>query len=240
MTGTAAGRRAAAPRFARTDIESGLDAEGYAVLPGLLSPAECAALAGLYADDARFRSRVVMQRHNFGRGEYKYFACPLPDLVAALRSALYPPLAAVANRWNEALGSESRYPPDLGAWLERCHRAGQTRPTPLLLRYGEDDYNCLHQDLYGEEVFPLQATVLLSSPGRDFAGGEFVLVEQRPRMQSRAAVVPLELGDCVVFPVSRRPAQGSRGYHRVALRHGVSRIRTGERYALGLIFHDAA
>ena len=216
-----------------------LDTDGHAVLPSLLSPGECEALAVLYERDALFRSRIVMAPRNFGRGEYKYFAYPLPPPVAALRSALYPPLAAIANRWNAALRIESRYPPDHPSWLERCHRAGQTRPTPLMLRYGEGDYNRLHQDLYGELVFPMQATVLLSAPGRDFTGGEFILTEQRPRMQSRAEVVPFAQGDGVIFPVHHRPVQGARGFHRVHLRHGVSRVRTGRRFTLGIIFHDA-
>jgi uncharacterized protein len=233
---------ALAARLAAVDWEEitrRLDGEGCAVLPGLLSPAECADLAALYDREERFRSRVVMARHGFGRGEYKYLAYPLPDIVALLRAALYPPLAALANRWNEQLGSPQRYPADHAAYLAQCRRAGQTRPTPLLLRYGEGDYNCLHQDLYGDEVFPLQATFLLSAPGRDFAGGEFVLVEQRPRQQSRAEVVPLAEGDAVVFAVNDRPAPGTRGFHRVKLRHGVSRVRAGRRQTLGIIFHDA-
>ena len=209
------------------------------MLRGLLSENECAALAASYADDALFRSRIVMARHGFGRGEYKYFADPLPELVAALRAALYPPLAAIANRWNAALGLDARYPAEHGDFLARCHAAGQTKPTPLLLQYGEGDYNCLHQDLYGEHVFPLQVAFLLSEPGRDFTGGEFVLTEQRPRMQSRAEVVPLGRGDGVVFPVHHRPVEGSRGAYRVNLRHGVSRIRSGRRHTLGVIFHDA-
>ena len=216
-----------------------LDADGYAILASTLPPAACDALAGLYEREAPFRSRVVMAPRNFGRGEYKYFAYPLPPPVAALRTALYPPLAAIANRWNVALRIETRYPPDHQSYLDRCHRAGQTRPTPLMLRYGEGDYNRLHQDLYGEHVFPMQATILLSAPGRDFTGGEFILVEQRPRMQSRAEVVPLAQGDAVIFPVRQRPVQGTRGFHRANLRHGVSRLRTGRRLALGVIFHDA-
>ena len=180
-----------------------------------------------------------MSRHGYGRGEYRYFAYPLPGPVATLRSRLYPPLAAIANRWNEALRIETRYPAEHAAYLERCHHAGQTRPTPLMLRYGEGDYNRLHQDLYGEHVFPLQATILLSEPGRDFEGGEFVLAEQRPRMQSRAEVVPLRLGDGVLFPVRHRPVRGARGFHRANMRHGVSRLRAGRRHALGIIFHDA-
>jgi hypothetical protein len=193
----------------------------------------------MYDDEAHFRSRVAMARHGFGRGEYKYFAYPLPDVVAELRTALYPQLAAIANRWNEAMGTTVRYPDDHAAFLQRCHRAGQTRPTPLLLRYGAGDYNCLHQDVYGQHVFPLQVTVLLSVPGRDFSGGEFVLVEQRPRRQSRAEVVALGQGDGVIFPVRHRPVPGSRGTYRVTLRHGVSRVRAGQRHAAGIIFHDA-
>jgi hypothetical protein len=220
-------------------IAADLDAHGSAVVPALLAPAECAALAALYADDVRFRSRVVMARHGFGRGEYKYFAYPLPEPVAALRAALYPPLAAIANRWHEAMGIGARFPDGHAAYLDRCRRAGQTRPTPLLLKYGPGDYNCLHQDLYGEHVFPLQLTVLLSAPGRDFEGGEFVLTEQRPRMQSRAEVVPLAQGDAVVFPVTLRPVRGARGVYRVKMRHGVSRVRSGERMTLGIIFHDS-
>jgi hypothetical protein len=231
-----------AARIAALDwprIAASLDAAGYAVMDSLLAPEECHSLAALYAAGERFRSRVVMARHGFGRGEYKYFAYPLPDLVAALRGALYPPLAAIANRWNERLGIDIRYPRDHQAFLERCHRAGQIKPTPLLLQYGAGDYNCLHQDLYGEHVFPLQITCLLSAPGHDFAGGEFVLTEQRPRMQSRAAVVPLAQGDGVIFPVHHRPVQGARGFYRVTLRHGVSEVRSGQRHTLGIIFHDA-
>jgi hypothetical protein len=216
-----------------------LDAYGCAVLPAVLSPEGCATLAELYPVDARFRSRVVMARHGFGRGEYKYFAYPLPDPVQSLRTALYPPLAMIANRWSERMGMAVRYPDAHAAFLDRCHRAGQTKPTPLLLQYGAGDYNCLHQDIYGEHVFPLQATVLLSAPGRDFTGGEFVLTEQRPRMQSRAEVVTLSAGDAVVFAVRERPAKGTRGDYRVQLRHGVSRVRSGHRMTLGIIFHDA-
>ena len=215
-----------------------LDRDGYAVLPALLSPVECRALAALYDDDRRFRTRVVMARHGFGQGEYKYFAHPLPEQVVRLRTALYSPLAAIANRWYAALGIAARYPDEHPDYLERCRRAGQTKPTPLLLRYGAGDYNCLHQDLYGEHVFPLQATILLSDPS-EFAGGEFVLVEQRPRRQSRAEVVPLRQGDGVVFPVRERPVEGARGVYRTIMRHGVSRIRSGHRMTLGLIFHDA-
>jgi uncharacterized protein len=229
--------RLAALDWAR--VTRSLEDEGCATLPALLSPRECAELAALYDVEGRFRSRVVMARHGFGRGEYKYFAYPLPEIVAALRTALYPPLAALANRWNEQLGLAQRYPADHASYLRLCHRAGQTRPTPLLLRYGAGDYNCLHQDLYGEQVFPLQATFLLSAPGSDFTGGEFVLVEQRPRQQSRPQVVALGQGDGVVFAVNHRPARGVRGFHRVKLRHGVSRVHTGRRQTLGIIFHDA-
>jgi hypothetical protein len=209
-------------------------------LPSLLAPPACRELAQLYPDDSRFRSRVVMGRHGFGRGEYKYFAYPLPPLIAELRTALYPHLAPVANTWSRRLGGDERYPDSLEAFLERCHAAGQVKPTPLLLQYGPDDYNCLHQDLYGERVFPLQLTVLLSQPGGDFTGGEFVLTEQRPRMQSRAEVVPLGQGDAVVFAVHHRPVRGARGDYRVNLRHGVSRVIRGRRHTLGVIFHDAA
>jgi hypothetical protein len=216
-----------------------LDAQGCAVLTGLLSPDECRALAGLYPDDSQFRSRIVMARHGFGRGEYKYFSYPLPAVIAELRPALYARLREVGNRWNEAMGIDICYPESHDAFLQRCHDAGQTRPTPLLLQYETGDYNCLHQDLYGEHLFPLQVAVLLSEPGRDFTGGEFVLTEQRPRMQSRPEVVPLAQGDAVAFAVHVRPVQGTRGSYRVNLRHGVSRIRSGHRHTLGVIFHDA-
>lgn len=206
----------------------------------LLDPATCRSLAALYEDETRFRSRVVMQRHSFGRGEYKYLSYPLPEPVARLRAALYPSLAAIANEWRSALREASRFPATLDAFLAECHASGQTRPTPLLLRYGKDDFNCLHQDLYGPLVFPLQLTVVLSAPGEDFSGGEFVLVEQRPRAQSRATVVPLSQGDSVIFPVHHRPVQGARGTHRVTMRHGVSRVTSGIRQTLGIIFHDAA
>jgi hypothetical protein len=218
---------------------SDLDAQGCAVLKGLLSADECRALAALYPEEAHFRSRVVMGRHGFGRGEYKYFCYPLPALIAELRPNLYAPLCGIANRWNEALGIDISYPESHDAFLRRCHAAGQVRPTPLLLQYGAGDYNCLHQDLYGEHVFPLQVAILLSEPGRDFSGGEFVLTEQRPRMQSRAEVVPLLQGDAVAFAVHVRPVQGTRGFYRVNLRHGVSRVRSGHRHTVGLIFHDA-
>jgi hypothetical protein len=233
----------AAVRLAAADWPSllaALDERGYAVVRGVLDPAECRDIATLYDDDAAFRSRVVMSRHNFGRGEYKYLRYPLPPLVAALREALYPQLAPLANRWHERLGLEARFPPALRAYLDRCHAAGQQRPTPLILKYQEGDYNCLHQDLYGELVFPVQATVLLSAPEQDFAGGEFLLVEQRPRMQSKGEVVPLKQGDAVIFAVYYRPVAGTRGDYRVTMRHGVSRLRSGQRLTLGIILHDAA
>ena len=219
--------------------ETDLDAHGCAVLKGLLAADQCRALASLYPDDVHFRSRIVMGSHGFGRGEYKYFAYPLPDLIAALRPALYARLQGIANRWNEAMGIDIRYPERHEAFLKRCHDAGQTRPTPLLLQYEAGDYNCLHQDLYGEHVFPLQVAILLSEPDRDFEGGEFVLTEQRPRMQSRAEVVALRQGDAVAFAVHHRPVQGTRGTYRVNLRHGVSRLRSGLRHTVGVIFHDA-
>jgi uncharacterized protein len=222
-----------------TGIGEQLDAHGSAVVRAVLSSEECERLAGSYAADAPFRSRIVMGRHGFGRGEYKYFAYPLPDLVEELRTALYPRLADIANGWNQALGSDLRYPRDHAAFLDRCHRAGQTRATPLLLQYGEGDYNCLHQDVYGDHVFPLQVAFLLSAPGHDFTGGEFVLTEQRPRMQSRAEVVALGQGDGVIFPVHHRPVRGTRGVYRVNMRHGVSRLRSGHRHTMGIIFHDA-
>ena len=217
-----------------------LDERGSSVVERLVSPAQCRALAALYEKDGGFRSRVVMARHGFGSGEYKYFGYPLPGLIGKLRTALYPELARIANRWSDAMGSQARFPAAHAAFIERCHAAGQRRPTPLLLKYGAGDYNCLHQDLYGEHVFPLQLTILLSEPGRDFTGGEFVMTEQRPRMQSRAEVVALQQGDAVVFAVNERPVRGTRGTYRVRLRHGVSRVRSGGRYTAGLIFHDAA
>jgi len=217
-----------------------LDADGFAVLPGLLDAQECAGLAALYDGGGRFRSKVVMARHGFGRGEYKYFDYPLPDLLSRLRTALYARLAPIANRWNETMALDPRYPASHAEYLARCHAAGQTRATPLMLRYGPGDYNCLHQDLYGEHVFPLQAVMLLSRPGEDFEGGEFVMTEQRPRMQSRPMVVPLAQGDAAIFAVSHRPVQGTRGTYRVNLRHGVSRVLRGQRTTAGLILHDAA
>jgi len=220
-------------------IAQDLDAHGCAIVPGLLTPEEGVRLAGAYAKPELFRSRVVMERHGFGKGEYQYFAYPLPGPVAELRAALYPPLAHIANRWYQAMQLEPRFPAEHEEFIARCHAAGQTRPTPLLLQYRADDYNCLHQDLYGEHVFPLQAAVLLSQPGADYEGGEFVLTEQRPRMQSRAEVVPLEQGGMVIFPVFHRPVSGTRGVYRVNMRHGVSRLRSGARHTLGIIFHDA-
>ena len=222
-----------------TQVGAELDAQGCAVIEKLLTPRQCVDIAALYPDDARFRSRIVMGRHGFGSGEYKYFSYPLPDIIAELRPALYAPLAPIANRWNAAMSIDISYPESHDAFLQRCHAAGQTRPTPLLLQYGAGDYNCLHQDLYGEHVFPLQVAILLSEPSRDFTGGEFVLTEQRPRMQSRADVVPLRQGDAVVFAVHHRPVQGTRGFYRVTMRHGVSRIRSGRRFTAGVIFHDA-
>ena len=220
-------------------IAEHLAGNGWAILKNLLEASECRAIAGLYDDDRLFRSHIVMARHGFGRGEYKYLAYPLPDTVAALRTSLYPRLAPIANRWNASMGIDVRYPNEHSEFIERCHQAGQTRPTPLILQYGEGDFNALHQDLYGEHVFPLQVAILLSDPAADFTGGEFVLVEQRPRMQSRAEVVPLLRGDGVVFAVSHRPVQGTRGTYRVNLRHGVSAVRSGHRHTLGVIFHDA-
>jgi hypothetical protein len=221
------------------DTSRDLDTRGSAVLEHLLRPAEAAALAALYPNDGLFRSRVVMGRHGFGRGEYKYFSYPLPEIIAGLRTALYERLVPVANRWNTAMGIDVQYPPRHADFIARCHEAGQRKPTPLLLQYGADDFNCLHQDLYGEHVFPLQVAILLSEPGRDFTGGEFVLTEQRPRMQSRPEVVLLHQGDAVAFAVHHRPVQGTRGVYRVNLRHGISHIRSGRRHTLGIIFHDA-
>jgi len=221
-------------------VHASLDRQGWAVLPGLLSEAECEATASLYGPSDLFRSHVVMARHGFGQGEYRYFAYPLPPLVEQLRTALYPRLVPLANRWHERMSIDARFPADRATFLERCHASGQVRPTPLLLQYGPGDYNCLHQDLYGEHVFPLQAAILLSEPHEDFDGGEFVLTEQRPRMQSRASVVPLNKGDAVIFAVNSRPHRGSRGDYRVKLRHGVSAVRSGRRHTLGIIFHDAA
>lgn len=221
-------------------VGSDLDDQGHAVIQALLTPEQCRSMAALYAGAGPFRSRVVMERHGFGRGEYKYFDRPLPALVAGLRESVYPRLAPIANRWNEAMGIDVRYPPQHAEFIARCHAAGQSKPTPLLLEYGPGDYNCLHQDLYGEQVFPLQMVVLLSEPERDFTGGEFVMTEQRPRMQSRPMVLPLRQGDAAVIAVHHRPVQGTRGSYRVNLRHGVSLVRSGRRHTLGIIFHDAA
>ncbi len=229
-------------RLARIDWERVADAlndTGAAMVERLLTAKECREIAALYDDDSRFRSRIVMARHGFGQGEYKYFSYPLPPLVESLRTALYPHLAPIANGWNERMGVAMRYPAKHREFLALCHERGQTRPTPLLLRYEAGDYNCLHQDLYGELAFPLQTAILLSEPGKDFTGGEFVLTEQRPRMQSRAEVVPLKQGDAVVFAVHHRPVKGTRGTYRVNMRHGVSRLRSGHRLTLGVIFHDA-
>jgi len=226
--------------FDWASLGAALDADGVALPGRLLDPSDCTALIAAYGEEKRFRSRVVMARHGFGRGEYKYFDYPLPAVVERLRAALYPPLAKIANRWMAALKETHRFPNDLGAFLARCHAAGQDRPTPLLLRYGPGDYNCLHQDLYGEHVFPLQVAILLAEPGEDFTGGEIVLTEQRPRMQSRAEVLSLRRGEAAIFPVHHRPVQGMRGVYRVTMRHGVSRLRSGTRHTLGIIFHDAA
>ncbi len=223
-----------------TRIGAELDEQGWAILPGLVSGANCDALTRMYDQDGLFRSRVVMARHGFGKGEYRYFSYPLPGVIEKLRSGLYPPLAAIANGWQDRLGQPAHFPEAHADYLARCHAAGQGRPTPLLLRYGAGDYNCLHQDLYGAEVFPLQVAVLLAQPGADFTGGEFVLTEQRPRQQSRAMVVPLAKGDGVVFAVNSRPVKGSRGDYQAKMRHGVSRLLTGQRHTLGIIFHDAA
>ncbi|HWB48690.1 MAG TPA: 2OG-Fe(II) oxygenase [Stellaceae bacterium] len=222
------------------DLAASLDRDGYAVLPGLLGAAQCRDLVALYGERERFRSRVVMARHGYGQGEYQYLAYPLPPVVAALREGLYPRVAPIADDWQRRLGRAAKFPATLDAYTARCHAAGQSRPTPLILKYGPGDYNCLHQDLYGELVFPLQATVLLSRPGEDFTGGEFLLIEQRPRRQSRGEVVPLRQGDAVVFPVNHRPVAGARGYYRATMRHGVSRLHSGRRFTLGVIFHDAA
>lgn len=220
-------------------IETDLNERGYATIGQILSAEQCRELAATYPDDTVFRSQVIMARHGFGRGEYKYFRYPLPEIIQDFRTSFYPRLAKLANDWEQALGREAAYPADHSAYLKKCHAAGQMRPTPLLLKYGAGDYNCLHQDLYGDLFFPLQVAFLLSDPGQDFIGGEFVLVEQRPRMQSRVEVVPLRQGEGVIFAVNQRPVHGSRGYYRVAMRHGVSRLRSGERYTVGVIFHDA-
>ena len=226
-------------RIDASALDGDLEAQGWSVLPDLLSSAECDHVASLYGQDEGFRSRVVMARHGFGKGEYRYFSYPLPPLVQALRAALYPRLAPLANRWHERMGMSVRFPAGHAEFIARCAASGQARPTPVLLQYGSGDYNCLHQDLYGEHVFPLQLAVLLSEPGTDFGGGEFVLTEQRPRMQTRAAVVPLAKGDAVVFAVNSRRVRGTRGDYRVKMRHGVSKISEGHRHTLGIIFHDA-
>ena len=229
-------------RLARYDWDAFADEMngfGCATLKAVLTPDECRDLAELYSQEQHFRSHIHIARHGFGKGEYRYFKYPLPDILGGLRAALWPKLAGIANGWNERMGLDQRYPATHAAFLQQCHQAGQTRPTPLLLQYVTGDFNCLHQDLYGDLAFPLQAAFLLSEPGRDFTGGEFVLTEQRPRMQSRAEVVPLMQGDAVVFAVHNRPVQGSRGNYRVNLRHGVSRLRSGQRHTVGIIFHDA-
>ena len=223
-----------------SDLIRILDRDGYAVVAGLLDARQCGELIALYDERERFRSRVVMARHGYGSGEYKYLAYPLPPLVAALRERLYGQVAPIANDWERRLGRDAAFPATLAAYTERCHAAGQRRPTPLILKYGPGDYNCLHQDLYGELVFPLQATVLLSRPGEDFTGGEFLLIEQRPRRQSRGEVVPLRQGDAVIFPVNHRPVAGARGHYRATMRHGVSKLHSGARFTLGVSFHDAA
>jgi hypothetical protein len=237
VSGGEIGRRVYTIDWAR--VSTDLDAQGWAILPGLLSSTEADAIASLYGQDEGFRSRVVMARHGFGSGEYKYFSYPLPDLIQALRTSAYPHLAPIANRWQDRMGKEIRFPDDHAAFLERCRQAGQTRPTPLLLEYGPDDYNCLHRDLYGEHVFPLQIAILLDQPGEDFTGGEFVMTEQRPRMQTRPMVLPLRKGDAAVFAVAGRPAKGVRGDYQVKLNHGVSKLRSGKRHTVGVIFHDA-
>ena len=220
-------------------VSQSLDAEGNAIIKSILSSDECDDVRALYQERKFFRSEVIMERHGFGRGEYRYFGYPLPELIATLRTSLYPHLVPIANRWNDAMGVGVRYPGTHGEYIRRCHQAGQDKPTPLLLKYETDDYNCLHQDLYGEHIFPLQVAVLLSEPDQDFTGGEFVMTEQRPRMQSRPIVVPLRKGDGVVFAVHHRPIQGRKSVYRVNLRHGVSRLRSGSRHTLGIIFHDA-
>ncbi len=221
-------------------VSKDMNQSGWSLLPAMLKDEECDAIAGLYVEPEGFRSHIAMARHGFGRGEYKYFSYPLPDIVADLRTALYPKLVPIANLWNERMNTNARFPESHAAFIERCHAAGQTRPTPLLLQYGPEDYNCLHQDLYGAQVFPMQVVFLLSEPEKDFTGGEFILTEQRPRMQSKAEVVPLRRGDAAVFAVHHRPHQGARGYYRVNLRHGVSKLRAGHRHTMGILFHDAA
>jgi uncharacterized protein len=233
------GSRPPLPAVDWKPVLSELDAAGHAVLPGLLDAAQCADVTALYQAPDIFRSHIVMRRHGFGQGEYRYFAYPLPEIVAGLREAAYPPLARLANTWNEHLGVAGKYPPTLTVFTAQCHAQGQTRPTPLLLKYGAGDYNRLHQDLYGDIYFPIQMVVLLNEPGRDFTGGEFVLTELKPRMQSRVDVVPLRQGDACLFAVNHHPAKGTRGYYRAGMRHGVSQVRSGHRMTLGIIFHDA-
>jgi hypothetical protein len=222
-----------------TGLDTEIEAQGYAVRHAV-DAAECRDLARIWDQETRFRKHIIMQQHAYGRGEYRYLSYPLPETVARLREAFYPPLAEIANAWRRLLGQPASFPPTLKEFIERCHKAGQTRPTPLMLRYGPGDFNCLHQDLYGELVFPLQVVILLSDPGHDFTGGEFLLVEQRPRAQSRAEIVPLRQGDAAIFPVHHRPVRGAKGPYRLTMRHGVSRVRSGDRQTLGLIFHDAA
>ncbi len=241
-TGSAAGSTAIEARVDGVDwttVHADLDAQGWSVAPQLLTNAEADHIAGLYHQEHGFRSHIIMARHGFGRGGYKYFSYPLPLLIQAVRTAAYPHLAPIANQWHARMGKDVRFPNDHAAFLERCHRAGQTRPTPLLLEYAPEDYNCLHRDLYGEHVFPLQIAILLDQPGEDFTGGEFVMTEQRPRMQSRVMVLPLEKGDAVIFAVNGRPMKGARGDYQVKLNHGVSKIHSGKRHTVGVIFHDA-
>jgi hypothetical protein len=223
-----------------TAVRAALDTQGWAVVPGLLDEEEAKSIAGLYARDEGFRSRVVMARHGFGRGEYRYFSYPLPDPIAAIRTAAYPHLVPIANDWHARMKRDDRFPPDHAAFLARCHAAGQVRPTPLLLEYGPGDHNCLHRDIYGDHVFPIQMALLLDQPGRDFEGGEFVMTEQRPRMQSRAMVLPLRMGDVALFAVNSGPVRGGRGDYQVRLNHGVSRVTAGSRHVAGIIFHDAS
>jgi hypothetical protein len=220
-------------------VRADLDVQGWAVVPKLLTHAEADGISNLYPQEEGFRGHVVMARHGFGRGEYKYFSYPLPSLIQTLRAAVYPHLVPIANQWHERMRKEGRFPPEHAAFLERCHEAGQVRPTPLLLEYAPEDYNCLHRDLYGDHVFPIQIAILLDQPGEDFEGGEFVMIEQRPRMQTRAMVLPLRKGDAAIFAVNFRPMKGTRGDYQVRLNHGVSKLYTGKRHTVGVIFHDA-
>jgi hypothetical protein len=241
-SGSSRGSGSIEERFENVDwtrVHADLDAQGWAIVRKLFSPDEADSVASLYSQEEGFRSHIIMSRHGFGRGEYKYFSYPLPPLVNAVRSAAYSRLAPIANQWNERLKQEIRFPPDHQTFLNRCHRAGQKRPTPLLLEYGSGDYNCLHRDLYGQHVFPLQIAILLNQPGEDFEGGEFVMTEQRPRMQSRAMVLPLKKGDAAIFAVHGRPMKGLRGDYQVKLNHGVSKLHSGTRHTVGIIFHDA-